>query len=463
MTTPSITSTNPSDMQVDVSVNQLISISFNTAIEPTSVGVGTVILYVSDTVDIVPVDFSVSNNVISVLPRNELLEETSYTLIVVGDNNAPTVEGIKSLDTLTQMVGTTQVIFRTGFEKYAKLEEVTSRTDYERIGPVRLEDLTVTKDLYLVSSNPKNYSGGIDLDKQIDIVFSSGIIDASSIAQYIQIDQAPVLGIDDYYGLPNIDASGCEYKLKAEVAGDTSYDFTPPSYTLSVSGSTLSINFDKDLLLNEELIITISDQLKAIDNTTVLGKEETLMFTSKYYPLFSSAQMMRFELGSAINTFNTDTINRIILKNSIEYWETGGRSFKLCEPDGFARKFVKCRTVIDLIDLLTMSNQLNEGTTKTLGDFTVSQNNLSSNGGPKRASAEKCVEEEMRRLSISKCGPQVGILGSRASVRTEMSLRLWSVSMFKKPLSNDRAERDRKEYAIDGSSNAPGAWTWTIS
>jgi hypothetical protein len=464
MTIPAVTTTNPVNGATSSPTDGAIFINFNTALDPSTVSAGTVLLYITDTNDLVDSIISVSGSTVQILPKNILREETSYSCLLIGNDPAGQFQAIKSLDTNTDMASNYIFAFRTGVDQYATITELTSRDDIERIAPIRVSELPALQGLQLVTSSPKNFKTNIPNDSLISLVFSSGV--TATPENYITVEQFPVLGLDDYYGSP--DASGICPRMKAEVQNDLcvvtspNFNYDVPGVTIVSVGDTVNITFDKDLLYGTEVVVTVDPTFPSVDNTATLGKEEILAFTSQFHPLFVSAQMVRMELGAAVTHISNDMMNRLIMKNSIEYWEFTGRTFDMCCPTQWARMYVQCKTVMDLLDVVTITNQINQGMTKTLGDFTVSQTALSGSGGPKRSTAEKCIAKELGRISASRCSPKVGVVGSNARNHIDYSLRLWKIGGIKSPIANSCVERQIKGIALNGSYNPEGAWVWSV-
>ena len=189
-------------------------------------------------------------------------------------------------------------------------------------------------------------------------------------------------GIDvtiDDYAYPNV-YNDFEYRFLVD---DTDIYLLPAFYE-----NTTGFDY------NTEYNVHINKDITSVNSLTML-QSESLWFTSKYCPMFTSYQQIVMLLGPEAEKFTVDTINRYIHRNSREAIDlvslTNGAQLPYdhygCTPDGVPydlRKYVECKTAYDLLNLLDRLRLIDgtaAGQTKTLGDMTIKYNGAPGSSG----------------------------------------------------------------------------------
>lgn len=169
-------------------------------------------------------------------------------------------------------------------------------------------------------------------------------------------------------------------------------------YTLSISGSILSIIPSGELDYNTQYTVTIGAGVSGDISSTewgALSSDYSFWFTSQYCPLFTTLGRVKLEVGPTANSFSDDSIYRLIYKNSIEAVDIYNISHSTNLPYNYwgctytnvpfhLSRYVLCKTAYDILNIAKISgidggsggNQL-----KTLGDMTIKY------GGPSAAEA----------------------------------------------------------------------------
>src|SRR3990167_1645151 len=140
MATPTVASSTPADQATSIPINQLISVIFSSTIDVTTANQSTVILYETESLNQIQGAVSLSANLLTVrfLPDQELRQNLSYTLLLMGQSDSTTGDYLKSVAG-DGLVLTTSITFKTKTERFVSLTEITSRSDIERVGPIREE------------------------------------------------------------------------------------------------------------------------------------------------------------------------------------------------------------------------------------------------------------------------------------------------------------------------------------
>jgi hypothetical protein len=202
------------------------------------------------------------------------------------------------------------------------------------------------------------------------------------------------------------------------------------SYYLSVSGATLSINFNEILVTNRVYTITLSPYIQGIYNSGLysLDDEYSFSFTSKYCPLFTTVGKVKLQGGPLVDTFLDDTILRMIHKNSLDavdlfnmstystisydYW---GCSWH--DVPARLRTYVECKTAYDVLSILRVTQQMSGGAgdqLKSLGDMTIKYGGAGGNPSidPKRLSElYNCWNEALRMFASNGAGLRATVKG----------------------------------------------------
>ncbi len=200
----------------------------------------------------------------------------------------------------------------------------------------------------------------------------------------------------------------------------------PPTGELRVEDDKIVFEIDPsgDFLNNTEVRVIVTTSVQGITGAT-LEEELEYFFTTEYFPLFISPTLLRVELGPAISTITDDTLKRIIHKNSIHVWEESGRMVPLKRPTFEARRWVTCQSIIDILGVLTLSRDLREGQSKTLGDLSISQRPASPTLGAKYKQAEECLKE-LQSIFFGDTLATVAVKGRASGTdRQDFRMRTW--------------------------------------
>jgi hypothetical protein len=450
MPAPVLASSDPIDASTGASVDQIITLTFDVALLAASVGPSTVQVFRSD--DTVPLRGAISaaSTKITFVPEKSLHDDTLYRIRVIGSDKAL---GFFLRSATGEALGTTvELSFRTGEERYVSLTEIASRDDIERVGPIRETDPLATQpaggSLTIDARTPEPYETKVLVSATgLTIDFSETIDPLTVNDATVVVSQTPVLGMEDYYAAvpTGVSSDGCPRLAVQGVDGSTS--LTPPSGTLVADGDKVHWVLDTtdDFLHNTQVRVKLTTSLAGLADGATLLETTEYFFTTEYFPLFIGSEYLRTELGPAVVSLTDDTLCRIIHKNSIEAWELSNRSFSLKEPTWRIRKWVGCKSILDILGVLMLTKDLTAGASKTLGDLSISSRPANPQLGAKFDQATQCLED-IQLFSGADLLAMATVKGSdSASERRDFRMRTWThLRLQAEPSANMPHERSEK-------------------
>lgn len=392
MAVPTLLTTSPNDGDTDVAVNSTIKFTFDTALLRSSVNEATVLLYRDDTGEHIAraVRLSTSGTVITVTPSKTLAEDVTYVAAVVGSASNMAGGNIKAADA-TDFITTRQVTFRTKIERYVSLPEVTSRTDYEEIGPIREGDTGTDVSGYLAveETSPAGFASDVDRNlSEIAVTFDQTVLPTGSHAAF-ELTIENVLGIDEYYGEQGDDGTdGCRMDNRflkdwLKSTDDDCIDLfgVDPSGNVTVSGSTATWTRDTNgpaFHYNSEVVVRVRADSLVSPTGHMLEEDVYFFFTTEYFPMYTGVNFIRLKLGRTVSDLYDDTIRRHILAASIDAVDQAAGKFDVEHPYPAVRRYVSASVILAILDEMGVLTALNAGS-KSLGDLRIeySPNDLS--------------------------------------------------------------------------------------
>jgi hypothetical protein len=464
MPAPTLVSSVPATSSVGISIEQQVILTFSTALDAGSVNEGTVSVFRSD--DLVPLRgeyvLSSASTVVTFTPERAFFQDTQYRVVLLGSDQGL---GYAVKSSTGEFLATTSVIsFRTGTPRYVSLEEIAARDDIERVGPIREADPLAIQptagSLEIDELVPEAYESNVSVSATgLHIDFSADIDPSTVTTTSVKIEQAPVLGIIDYYATIVDPASSTVPTLGVQ---DSATDFTPPTGELRVEGDKVVFEIDPaaDFLHNTEVHVTISTDVASTTGAS-LSSETEYFFTTEYFPLFVGASFLRTELGPSIATLTDDTLNRIIHKNSIEAWEMSGQGISLERPTWWARKWVICKSILDILGVLLLTSDLQAGQSKTLGDLSISTKPANPELGAKYKQATDCLVELGNLFGMDLMATTAVKGAASGTERNDFRMRTWDhLILQRRGSANTSPERNEKgRLSLDYSLGGKAAYT----
>ena len=477
MAAPNITSTFPTNNQTNVYINQLIEVTFDTALLGSSVNANTFLMYRSTDYSQVggTTEYVSADNKVIFTPGKVLDPDTAYTFIVVGADQS--ADCVKS-DTLDSLAASEAIQFVTGSEIYPDPQptpqDIEQEDQFAPAPTVPVLEPQPDPDFSVVSTVPEN--GATNIGTALPsglcaIPQSSGVPTPYSIPVTLAAGHPDPSG---YYTISvkfNMDLwpSGTLYtdwsdwlEITAEpVTGDPAIPAAVPSgFIVPPSGDTLYwTSLDPSgWYSNNEVTVTISeDVMNASGN--LLGEKQYFWFTTAYEPLYCTVTKIRMAIGPYIKDIPDDTINRRIFENSILAYQLanetyGQEQWDITNPSFAAKMYTCCKTQYDLLNAKLLDKACGAGQMKRLGDFTVQDPvDISAVLEEPRNSALACMEFWVDRLigKDGKAHPQMAIKGlTNPSMPPVRGVRTWTKTpgRYGIPASNTRTQRRRKLPSI---------------
>jgi hypothetical protein len=315
-----IVSTDPIDQADEVYIRQNIAITFDVAMDPTTMTAETFIVYDQDfnIIDGIRA-YDATNRILSFSPSNPFLVRHDYIVEVVGGE-----DGVKSLPDawgdVQELVGNYRFTFTTNDGRFLTPPTVTIPsgvpTDITYPSGVTYSTIFAVR-----STTPANAQWGLD---------PSGV--------YLDSNGDPTLKIcfNKPVRLSSITGSGelCDPHGITIISQDVLQDPFRPIVDLSSTGIWSSVlwqatfTFDNNQVFepNREITVTIPSTVTATDGST-LAADYSFYFTTELDPLYVGVNHVRLmPVGPMISDIPDDTILRIIHSNSIlANWYSAGR------------------------------------------------------------------------------------------------------------------------------------------
>jgi len=439
-------SSDPTDGATGVTIEQVITLTFNQDLRTSSVTAAVVQLFRDDADFPLPGGLAAAGDKITFIPDQALHEDALYKVKVIGSDLGLPFSLQASDGTLLST--TIDVTFRTGQELYVPLSEVAGRDDIEQIGPIRQQDplfatptAVVLGALTIEDRDPDAFEKvSVDITAVV-IDFDRAIDPASVSTATVEVNQFPVLGIEEWYG--SIPVGNTDVMLAVQ----QNVDLTPPTGTLVVEDDKVKFVIDPSgvVLHNTEFQVTVSG-VQGLDGST-LASSSSWLFTTDLVPLYISPQMLRMELGAVVADLPDDTLCKLIHKCSIETWEESGRAIPLTKPTIQVRKWVECKVILDILAVKRLGHDLGAGEQKTLGDLTIRRAPSDPLLNMKYKQATECLKEIMIDLNPGRIS-RVAVKGSASGVeRHDFRMRTWDHLLLSSlPAANTPHERGVKQW-----------------
>lgn len=441
MSFPAILNTNPSSNETNVAINVKVQVQFNQLMLESTLNTSTLIMF--RTQDMSPVlgsiTYNTQNSTVTFLPAHILLKNTNYTFIVAGDDPLTTTVVENSVKNFVNepMQNNVSWSFVTGSDIYRPHEDPQPETQPDQPTADRP---TVTVLLPKVKTNfavidtiPDNQDTNLDVGLDKVSVYFNRHIDASYLDNsWMMLNANPVLG-----------------ETSDKVAAIT------PSGYLTTSPSGIHWNKhpgdDNKFKENNEIVVTLSNQIKASGTSEQLSANEQFMFTTRFNPLYSTVKKVQLEAGPIVMSVPEDTINRIIHENSLLAYNLGnpqiqGVGWPMNEPTFTATQFVKHRSSYDVLHELMISLLNGLGDSKRLGDFSVQK--MPGIAREMEIALSKSIDSIkywLRKLTLwSRDNPKAVVKGSHSPTTPPIrGVRTWkrSESVMGGNLRQDRARK----------------------
>jgi len=453
MAAPIVASTSPTIGQVDFDgIRNNLTATFSTALLSSSVNRMTVILYETESGRTVDLETSLSTDLktITIVPNRPLAEAMSYRLSLIGADIAAPGGYIKSSGG-DALATTYNVLFRTADERFVSREEILSREEFERVGPIRSveDEAAVTGYLEIQSVTPAAFATNQSRSlSAIEVDFGEAV-DTTGSGAAITIEMNPADGMTRDYG--HEDVTGKFLYRDAEDVPSRLALIDEPTGVVSASGNKIiwTAEDDYEWPYNAEVTICVHSDYIVNASGHQLEEDTYFTFTTEYWPKYATPTVLRIELGPTISQLYDDTLYRIILKNSIRtLLESNDKCYitNRDRPYPNTEKFVKSQSIIDVINQLRLLADIQSGQRKQLGDFTVQFNASDPLLISKLKEATKDRDRSLRELRRYRGGGPLSavVAETHGQERQDYRMRTWDASVAGSRPANCAEERAAK-------------------
>jgi len=408
-------SSTPSHGATDYFINKSIELTFDRALDTTTITSNVISLVDIASGSVVPSSVSVSstdNKTVILLPSTSLKENAEFRILIIGSDMSLGYN-LKGADA-SALTATVIIEFSTGDTVYqidTTLEKQTSNLtlEGELFLPTNVKalgyDFTVDK------IRPKNNKSGLDVtltgDNTIRFTFTENLYTGSAdYEEWIEVDTFPLLDTTDYLASGSVIGTG-------EI----------PNYTVSVTGSDLLVTFNTELPKNLGIQASLLDGIQSSDGDSYGGGLK-YSITTKLYPEIYGVKTVAREVQEVADTFTDDYISALLFKNSIWAWEKVGRLFDIGSPSYAAKQFIVYSTILDLMEDTEYSKYVVAGTRRQLGDLNVSIDNIIGRTAMKVAKYKKAKDDAFEAL-VGGWQFKVGSMANTYNMAAGNINRLW--------------------------------------
>ena len=379
MPAPTLLSTSPVAAENEVYKNQVLTATFDVALDENSVNSGTFVLQNLDMMDLVQVTTSLSSSglVVSITPVRHLIDSTAYKLTIVGANTALTTGPVKS-STGEDLAVTSYITFTTGTE--IEVSGLTKSEEQQALEgeidlPSNIQVIDPPGYLTIVATDPQNRDFGVSPSIQsITVEFSDPIATSTLDESTFIVEQGPYYEEDEpFLAFPDTSTGECNFQWQEP--DDTSgnlIDFSDVSGTLSVDSNIVtwtpsSFNFPS----NAKIKITLTTGIESTDGLA-LETSRTFSFYTRPCPWVVSVDRIRDEfMPYSLSTFTDDIIGKAIYKNSIQALDMIRWQFNPAKINPTFRAYILNMTIVDIFTGLRIEEELLAGQFKRVGDILV--------------------------------------------------------------------------------------------
>lgn len=400
MGVPTIVVTSPLTGASSVYKNKALTVTFSESLLSTTVSQATFLLKNLDSNQIVPVDVSVSGEVVTITPIRHLAGNTSYRLTIVGANTA--VGTPVQSSTSDSFATTTFVVFTTGDEIEVLAPQ---KTDSEKLleGEIDLpESWSINIDssqLEITGSTPVNRDFGVDPDLEEIIVYFNADLDTSTVT-----DETFIVSVEPYYeedeeylAKPDTSDGSMNFQWANPTDDDgNDLDFSDIDGTIAVHGSTISWTHDgtRSFPRNTRIRVTVKSDVTSLGGSSLDGNYE-LSFYVQPFPDLVSVDRIRDEFFPyKLTAWTDDMIGKTIYKNTLDALTFMRYQYDFRNPNRTMAQYIVAATVFDICAGLKFEEDLLAGQFKKLGDLVVRYDvGAADSMPPKMAQAKKKAEE----------------------------------------------------------------------
>lgn len=223
------------------------------------------------------------------------------------------------------------------------------------------------------------------------------------------------------------------------------------SGTFSLVGNTVTFTPACPWSYNKEIHIIVEAGLEGA-STNALQSDYESIFTTVFYPMYSSAILVKMTGGALLDPMKNDPINRLILEHSIIMQNLWYEDINDCDIPWFITRYVTCKVAYEILSG-NIQQYIGSAISKRLGDFEIEGiRDVPGLIRPKLQELSACITSTMAFILNQGKLHASPKWSARAKQALEGSTHLNRVP-FRTPSTKDMKDISSEQYYSDG----PGA------
>jgi hypothetical protein len=387
MPVPTLVSSTPANDEVNVNLNDAISLVWSTSMSPSTMSPVLMTVENTDMDDYIDVtiQYTTGSTSVTITPDRQFEANTTYVVRLLGANDV--ASPIQSSD-FNDLATTASITFQTGTEISAEgLEKTPEQEEVE--GDLDLPDnVVVTETSFsVIQTNPENRAWDVpkaleDITVEFSEDVDSGTVNESTFAVRV----FPYLEDPLHFAVPVFLGSGedpntvprFEWQDEGDFEDATggTVEFDPPTGSLVVAGNTVAWvrGLEREFPYNSTVEVTL-DRSLADTGGNELAIDQRFTFYVDPWPEWVSPRRIRLALHPVdLAEFPDDVLGLTIWNSTIEVgdmveWALEDEWLADNLPPRVYKQLVEAKTVADVFRMLLAEKQLAAGEYKRLGDM----------------------------------------------------------------------------------------------
>ncbi len=381
----SITSSDPSDGDTDVFVNNPLDVTFGNAVNLSSVTNTSVVLTDQSTDSIIDTTVElISTTVVRLTPIGSLAEDTVYRISFPGTDTALSASFVLEDAVDFEALATTLTVqFRTGSRSFIDDSAVDKDAgDLSLEGDLNLPTHVKALGEFVVKSMvPRNHSADVPVDldgsNKITITFDNVLSSGDFSASWLDVDVFPMMDDTTWLGTTTGDSFGGSI----------------PGFDIGVVGDALEVTFSGNVPKNVGIQIELDQFITDEDGNEYGPNEFQYSITTDRYPSIAGVHVIQREIKAAASELTDDYIAAVLLAKSVEFESRFAISNTISDFN-----WVVNSTIVEILDDVELERAIVQGTRRQLGDMNVAIDPVINKLSLKHARAQKKVELSARTL-----------------------------------------------------------------
>lgn len=379
MPAPNVVTYDPAANAVNVALNKVIKVTFDTTLAPATVSPANFALrHAGSKMPIrVTVELDSTSTIAIITPATLLFKNSSFTLRIVGANSGLPTGNLEASDG-SDFATTTEITFTTG-DDIEVTDDQKTNVQQAAEGDIRLPGsvkVTSLAKFQVVKTTPNNHSYNFT-GSTIKIEFNRNVSSPSTTGNII-VNQAPFLDEQGWIARSGVATTGNWYFEwdKSAWSGEAGDFFALPTWAITTSGKVVTLsatgqNYTGNTFKNVRYEVNVDD-LVTDTSGNYLNKDVTIHFTSMSWPNYVTPKTIRNEVYTIFDSLNLDFVHELVWKKMIEAFRlVGGNKNQFTSNGFYIRKYVTYGVTLDIVRDLFINKAILAGISKTLGDFII--------------------------------------------------------------------------------------------